>query len=169
MPRKPKPLAEGALYDYALKSLAARARSVAEMRRMLDRRAERREDVGTVMARLKERGYLNDARFAESYAHWRIENQRFGRARVAHDLRAHRVAPELAERVSKKAFEGVDEAELLERHLAPKLRYTGPPKTPNKVASLYRALRRAGFSHTVVMNKLRELKADVEVLENLEE
>ncbi len=169
MPRKPKPLAEPELYQYAVKALAARARSVAEMRRMLGRRAAVGGDVPKVMARLKELGYLNDDRFAQNFASARLENQRLGRARVVRDLRARLVAPEVAERAARKTFEGVEETGLLEQHLAHRLRRTGPPRTPQKVASLYRALRRAGFTHGAIFAQLRRLKADSELLETLGE
>ncbi len=167
MPRKPRLLAEPELYGYALRALAARARSVAEMRRLLERRAERADDTRSVMARLKERGYLNDDRFAERYTAARLENQRLGRARVVRDLRARLVAPEVAERATRDAYGEVDEAALLAEHLERRLRTTGPPKTPQKVASLYRALRRAGFSHGVIFSQLRRFKADTEMLEAL--
>lgn len=167
--RAPKQLEEEQLYWYAVKALAARARSVAEMRRLLERRAQRREDVRAVLARLKEHGYLNDQRFAENFASARLENQRLGRVRVVHDLRLHLVAPEVAERAARKTYEGVDEEDLLREHLAHRLRRTGPPKTPRKAASLYRALRRAGFSHGAILAELRQLKADAELLESLGE
>ncbi len=95
---KPKPLSEDGLYQYALKALAARARSTGELRRMLERRAARKADAAQVLGRLKESGYLNDQKFAQSYAAWRLENQRLGRFRVERDLRARLVAPRLAER-----------------------------------------------------------------------
>jgi hypothetical protein len=62
----------------------------------------------------------------------------------------------------------VAEAELLRAHLARRLRRRPPPAEPRKLASLYRALRRAGFSHGGVMAELHRLRADPEVLEKLE-
>lgn len=169
MPRKPRPLPEPALYNYALKSLAVRARSVAELRGMLERRAERKADVENVLARLKERGYLNDEKFALAYAAWRLENQRLGRIRVERDLRARRVAPRLAERAVEQAYRNVDEAELLRRHLARRLRRTGPPKDERRLASLYRHLLAAGFSAGAILVELRRLwKGDTGWLEELE-
>lgn len=169
MARKPKLLAEPELYTYAVKALAARARSVAETRRLLERRAQRPEDVRAVLVRLKDHGYLNDDRFAQSFASARLENQRLGRVRVIRDLRARLVAPEVAARAARKTYEAVDEGDLLRKHLARRLRRTGPPQSPQKVVSLYRALRRAGFSHDAVVLELRRLKADPELLDRLGE
>ena len=169
-PRTPKPLEEEELYRYAVKRLAAQARSVAEMRRLLERRALRRQDVLRLLARLKQRGYLNDERFAETFAAARLENQRLGQVRVVHDLRLRLVAPEVAQRAVRNAYEGVEEAELLRQQLARRLRASGPPQNRQKVASLYRALRRAGFSHGAILAQLQRLQqADPELLEHLEE
>ena len=179
-PRAPKRLAEEELYWHAVKQLAVRARSVAELRRLLERRALSRQDVPRVLARLKKRGYLNDERFAETFAAARLENQRLGRLRVIHDLRLRLVAPEVAQSAVCSAYQGVDEAHLLRQHLARRLRsdrlgHSGPRQNsrplenPQKLASLYRSLRRAGFAHGAVLAELRRLQANPELLEHLEE
>ena len=184
-PRAPKHLAEEELYWHAVKQLAVRARPVAELCRLLERRALSRQDVPRVLGRLKKRGYLNDERFAETFAVARLENQRLGRVRVVHDLRLRLVAPEVAQRAVRTAYEGVDEAHLLRQHLARRLRsdrlrpdrlgHSGlrqnprPLENPQKLASLYRALRRAGFAHGAVLAELRRFQADPELLEHLEE
>ena len=87
MVRKPAPLEQSALFAYALNSLAGRACSVAEMRRKLKRRAAQPGDIEKVLDRIIGLGYLNDEKFAHSFAHWRLENQRLGKRRVARDLR----------------------------------------------------------------------------------
>ena len=79
---------------YAARTLAARAQtSRRNCAKNCERRAARREDVDQVLARLKDAGYLNDKRFAESFANWRRENQGLGKTRVMRDLMARRVAP----------------------------------------------------------------------------
>ena len=167
--RGPKPLAGEALDWYAVKALAARARSIGELRRLLNRRAAKPEEVSGVLARLQEQGYLNDARFAETFAAARLENDRLGRVRVVRDLRARHVTPEVAERAARKAFDGVDELALLRSRLEARLRRSGPPSTERKLASLYRALRLAGFPHAMVLDELRRLKVETEPLEALDE
>lgn len=163
-----KLLSAADLHEYAVKALAARAYSIGEMRQKLERRAQDRSDVRPILARLKDYGYLNDDRFAQAYASARLENQQLGRIRVVSDLRLRRVAPEVAERAARKAYEGVEEAQVLHQHLERRLRHGPPPAEPRKLASLYRALRRAGFSHGGVIAALRQLRADAEILEKLE-
>ncbi len=165
---KPKPLSEDGLYQYALKALAARARSTGELRRMLERRAARKADAAQVLGRLKESGYLNDQKFAQSYAAWRLENQRLGRFRVERDLRARLVAPRLAERAVEETYRNVDEGRLLREHLARRLRHSGPPKDRRALASLYRHLLGAGFSTGTIVAEVRKLsKGDTDWLEEL--
>jgi len=165
MNHKPKALGEEELYAYALKSLAGRALSLGEMRTKLERRALRQSDVEVVLRRLADVGFLNDARFAESYASWRMD-QRLGRRRVERDLRARRVAPELAQRVVENAFAGANGSEMLREHIARHTRRTGLPADRSGMANLYRRLVVAGFSPALIFPELRRLrKEDADALE----
>ncbi len=73
--RSPRKLAAGELWDYALRALGSRAHSAGELRAKLLRRAERAEDIGSILTRLKECGYLDDRRFAESFSTAQLENR----------------------------------------------------------------------------------------------
>src|ERR1700756_5350574 len=88
--KKPDPLNEAALYEYAVKALATRMRTVAELSRLMRNKVERGESgqgkIDAVLGRLKEHGYLNDADYAASYAKLRQENASFGKRRVRQDL-----------------------------------------------------------------------------------
>ena len=164
--RKPKPLDETGLREFALKSLAVRSSSEAEMRTKLERRAIRQTDVEVVMRRLKEVGFLNDARLAEHFAGWRLETQRLGRRRVERDLRARKIAPKLVETAVTNAFEGVDEAALIREHIAKRVRRSGKPEDRRAMASLYRHLMVAGFSPSLIFPELRRIsKSDADAIE----
>src|SRR5580658_621949 len=97
------------LWAYALKSLGGRAQSTGDLRERLRLRAERLADVDYTLARLKDLGYLDDKRFAESFAEARLSNDKLGSTRVIQDLRRRRVAPSLAETTVRKTYEDVDE------------------------------------------------------------
>src|SRR5579863_4722489 len=103
---------------YAGRTLGARAQSISELREKLKRRAAQREDVDEVLRRLKDSGFLNDKRFAESFAAWRRENQGLGKTRVVRDLMARRVAPGLAKKAAEAAYSGADETAMIEQFLA---------------------------------------------------
>ena len=169
--KSPKTLDEPALFEYALETLAGRASSAGELRQKLRRKAEKAADVDTVIARLKEYGYLNDKQFAEHYASRRLENQGFGRTRVLSDLRARRVAPSIAERAVNAAFEGTDEVALIEQYLSRKYRRAPLSEVlaeEKGMASAYRKLRGAGFSHGNSLRVLKRHARDTEALDTME-
>jgi regulatory protein len=169
--RGPKRLAADALWQYALKVIGGRAQSLGEMRQKLRLRAERLEDVEDHMLRLKELGYLDDARFAESFANSRLSNDRLGRTRVIQDLRQRRVAPGLAETTVTKVYENVDEPAMIEDWIRRKYRMTpreGLFSGEKDMASAYRRLARAGFRSGEIIRVLKRFAKNPELLDSLE-
>ena len=112
--RPPKLLDRESLMNYAARALTSRPLSLNELRDRLKRRAARQEDAAEVLARLKEAGFLNDRKLADSFANWRRENQGLGKARVMHDLMARRIAPAVAKQAVETAYSGVDEVALID-------------------------------------------------------
>ena len=170
--RRPKQLDEAALADYALRALSGRAHSVSELREKLRRRAERAADVEEVLSNLKRQGYLDDRKFAESFAASRLGNEGFGRLRVLRDLRQKRVASSVAENAVGAAYLEVDELQLIESFLERKYRridlktYLAEPR---HLASAYRKLRLAGFSSGSVIRALKRHASEADALDSLEE
>jgi regulatory protein len=84
--KKPEPLDELALYQYAIAALTRQMRTVAELKRLMRRRVEEGEagesKVEAVVERLKQQRYLDDPAFASAYTRLRQENQGFGKRRV---------------------------------------------------------------------------------------
>ncbi|MGH9628003.1 MAG: regulatory protein RecX, partial [Bryobacteraceae bacterium] len=170
--RASKLLDADSLFDFALKALGARALSTGELRQKLLKRAESPASVDAVLTRLKEDGYLNDSRFAESYAASRRDNKGFGKMRVLRDLRQRRVAPPLAERAVSEAYENVDEKELIEQFLARKYRSVELGKylhEPKNLASAFRRLRYAGFSGGASITVLKRYASRADELDDLSE
>jgi regulatory protein len=172
MARKPPPrLDADALSDYAVRLLAGRAHSIGELRRKLERKAAQAADVEPVLARLKEHGYLDDRKFAESYAEARRGENRFGRNRVLRDLRERRVAPALAERTVEHVYSEVNEEALIEDFLRRKYR-TAPREglfqEDKDLASAYRKLARAGFRAGDIVRVLKRFAKDPDLLDGFE-
>jgi regulatory protein len=158
--------------NYAARLLSARALSVSELREKLRRRASQTEDVDGVLSRLKTSGYLDDRKFANSFASWRRENQGFGKSRVLRDLLARRVAPAVAGQAAEAAFQGSDEIALIEQFLERKYRgkNLGALLAEEKhLASAYRKLRLGGFSSGNSIRVLKRYAAEADRLEGLEE
>ncbi len=173
MPGKPpQPLGAQALLDYALRRLAGRPHSVAEIREKLAARAADPADVTGVLERLKEYGYINDQRLSEAFAAARLQNEGFGKARVVRDLRKKRVAPAVADRAVSEVYRGADEAALIEAFL--KRKYRGKAldaflAEPKNLASAYRRLRVAGFTSGNAVRVLKRFASDPDALDAIED
>ncbi len=166
-----KKLNAEALWNYALRVLGARAYSISELRGKLLGRAEESGDVPEILAKLKEYGYLDDKRFAESFASSRRDSQGFGRFRVLRDLRGHKVAPAVAERAVQSAYKEADETVLIESYLERKYRRVNLGEflaEPKNLASAYRRLRTAGFGSGSVIRVLKRYAAGTDEIEALE-
>jgi regulatory protein len=168
---KPRRLDANALWEYALKSLGARAQSIGELREKLRRRAERAADIDGVLARLKEHQYLDDRRYAESFASARLANEKVGRTRVIRELRARRVAPAVAERTVEKVYQGVEETALIEEWIRRKYRMApreGLFQDQKDLAAAYRRLARAGFRTGEILTVLKRFAKDPDLLDGFE-
>lgn len=169
--RKPRPLDSDALWSYALKALAQRAHSTGELKVKLRRRAERVSDIDDVIARLKDNGYLDDRRFAESFATSRLSNEGLGKGRVILDLRQRRVAPALAETTVRQVYEEVDEQALIDDYIRRKYRKApreGLFQDEKDLAAAYRRLARAGFRAGDIVRALKRFAKDPELLDGFE-
>jgi regulatory protein len=169
--RKPRLLNLAGLWEYALRILAARAYSSGEIREKLRRRAEKAGDVDGVITLLKDRGYLDDRRFAESFASARLANDKFGRSRVVRDLRTRRVAPGLAETTVRKVYENVSEQALIEDFVRRKYRLAereGLFTDDKDLAKAYRRLLHAGFRSGEILKTLKRFARNPELLDAFE-
>ena len=168
--RKLAPLEESALYDYAVKTLGRRMRTVAELKRLMRGRVESGENgeakIERVVARLKEQRYLNDTSYATSYARLRQENQSFGRRRVRQDLAQKGVHAEVIAKALDSAYAEVNEEELARKHLERKR--VQKPSNEKEAARVMRMLIRAGFSTGVIFRILKKWEVNDEALAALE-
>lgn len=170
-PKEPRRLESAQLWNYALKVLGGRAHSTGELREKLRRRAAKAEDIEPLLGRLKEYGYLDDRRYAESYAAARLSNDKLGSARVVRDLRRRRVAPALAEKSVSQAYRNVKEEELIEAWVRRKYRLA--PKEnlfqeDKDMAAAYRRLLRAGFRSGDIVRVLKRFARNPDLLEEFE-
>ena len=170
--RKPPPLEAPALEAYGLKALEGRALSIGELKERLRRRAAHPADVDALLSKFKQYGYLNDRKFADTFAASRLENRGLGKARVLRDLRQRRVAPGVAQQSVDAAFREVNEVELIESFLARKFRHVDLPghlAEEKRLAAAYRKLRYAGFSSANSIRVLKRYAARAAELDGLED
>jgi regulatory protein len=148
-------------FERAVKLLAAKPRSVAELReRLLQGKKTDEELVDAVISRLREYGYLNDERFAFSYASYKVKQKPVGRRRLERDLKFKKVDSVVANEALEMVFTETPEEQLIDQAIARRLRIRGKPKNRADAKSLFDHLLRQGFQFELVSEKVRRLTAD---------
>jgi regulatory protein len=172
---KPKPfLNEAGLYEYGVRSLSRAMRTEAELRRAMQTRVEPGERgeaiIAAVIARLKEKRYLDDQSFAETYARLRQQNEKLGQRRVRENLQQKGVNAKLITDTLDARYAGTSEEALAREHLERKR--IRKPANEKETARVMRRLVAAGFSTVVIYKILRQWDVPDEALaalDNLEE
>lgn len=157
-------------FHRAVKLLAAKPRSIAELRELLAERCSDKAVVETVIARLREYGYLDDERYALGFATSKVRQQPIGRRRLEQSLALRKVDRSVAEEALDQVFAETPEAELLERALQKRVRLRGRPKTRAEAKSLFDYLLRQGFPFELVSDRVRAAsRADLDETEAVDE
>ena len=145
-------------FERAVKLLAAKPRSVAELReRLLQGKGVRANKavVETVIARLREYGYLDDERFAFSYASSKVKQRPIGRRRLQRDLKLKQIENSVADEALELVYSETPEEQLIDRAVEKRIRLRGRPKTRAEAKSLFDHLLRQGFEFELVSEKVR--------------
>ena len=143
-------------FERAVKLIAAKSRSVAELReRLLQSRQANKADVEAAISRLKEYGYLDDEKFAFSYASLKVKQRPIGRRRLERDLKFKKVDSAVADEALQLVYTETTEAELIDRAIEKRIRLKGRPKDRLEAKSLFDHLLRHGFPFELVSEKVR--------------
>ena len=129
----------------ALRLLARREHSRAELGRKLSQHAESAEALAALLVDLENRKQLSDERFASERT--RSLSRKFGAARIRHDLKAKGVDAQFIDRISSEG-----ELERARAILARK--YRQPAATREERAKRMRFLQGRGFSSDVIRSLL---------------
>ena len=130
----------------ALRFLARREHSRAELARKLAPHAESPAVLDTVLSELAAKRQLSDERYAEVRTHWLA--RKYGAAKIRQNLKAHGVADAVIERVSAEG-----DYERAKAILARK--YRKPATTREERAKRGRFLQSRGFSYDVIVRVLK--------------
>ena len=146
------------VFHRAAKLLAARPRSVEELREcLLQGRGATKAIVESVIQRLSEYGYLDDARFAQSYASLRVQQRPIGRQRLRRDLWLKKIDKATANEALDLVFAATPEEELIDRAIEKRIRLRGRPRTRAETKKLFDHLLRQGFAFELIREKLRAI------------
>ena len=142
----------------AIKLLAAKPRSVAELReRLLEKLWTDEGIVDSVIERLKDYKYLDDEQYARDAALSRLRQRPQGRRRLEHTLAQKNLDKDVIKEAVDNAFENMPEDELIKTAIEKRIRLKGPPKTRADLKKFYDYLLRRGFSY----ESIREGMADI--------
>jgi len=132
------------LRERALRLLARREHSLAELGRKLAAHVTPDDDLESLLEDLLRRKLLSDERYAESRVH--SLSRKFGAARIAHELRAQGLDKGLAEQASGAArATEVERAREIWRR-----KFRVAPKTREERARQMRFLQSRGFSFDAI-------------------
>ena len=133
----------------AMRFLARREHSRAELQRKLSHVAAEGDDVEAVLDELAKHGWLSDSRFAEQAV--RSKARRFGPLKVAHQLRAKGVGDEtIAAAVRAAGEDGIANLEQVWRS-----RFSTAPVNERERARQVRFLQGRGFALDDILKFLR--------------
>jgi regulatory protein len=143
----------------ALKMLARRELSEAQVRQRLVRRQYDRESIEAAIERLKANRSIDDARVAGAIARTEAMLRHRGRRRVEQQLAAAGLAPDIAQRALQHVFDDIDPDAMLANALDKRLCGRSVVADAREFARLYRQLTRQGFDSHRVLEVLRARRA----------
>ena len=154
MPNKTnEPLSSASLRARAIAALARREHSRQELERKLGALAESEDQLSTILDQLQNEGLLSDQRYAESVS--RVRGQRYGNARVLHELRQKGVDSQDLELITQQ----LRETESTRIREVWQKRFNSLPQTPEETARQQRFLLQRGFPTELIYRLFRELRA----------
>lgn len=142
-------------YLSALKMLARRELSEAQVRQRLARKAHDVDDIDAAVTRLKAERAIDDARVAQAIARTETTIKRRGKLRVTRQIQNAGIAPATAKRAIDDVFGALDPDELILAALAKRLRGRERAADDREFQRLYRYLITQGFEPDRVSRALR--------------
>lgn len=139
--------------------LEARARAVAELRRLLLKKGEPAADVDDAIARLQRSGLLDDANFARQFARSRATGPGLSRRRVQLELARRGVPRDVSDAAIADVFaeEGLGDEATIDRVARKKLRTLATLDETTQRRRLYSFLARRGYDGEDVGRVVRAL------------
>src|SRR5258706_3407478 len=141
-------------YADALKMLARRELSEAQVRQRLARREHDGDAIDDAIARLKQERAIDDARVAEAIARTETTVKRRGKMRVRRQIESAGISSAYARSAVDEAFREIDPAALIESALRKRLRPAASIRDDREFQRLYRYLIGQGFESDQIVKVL---------------
>jgi regulatory protein len=143
-------------YLDALKMLARRELSEAQIRQRLARREHDPDAIDAAVSRLREERAIDDARVAGAIARTQTSIKRRGKLRVRQQIEQAGILPATARQAVDEVFGALDEAALLDAALGKRLRDGENIADDAEFRRLFRYLLGQGFEPDRVMALLKK-------------
>ncbi len=143
-------------YLVALRMLARRELSEAQVRQRLSRRGETPASIDDAIARLKADRSLDDERVAGAIARTETSVRGRGKRRVLQQIEAAGIAKSIAARAVDDLFQDVDADALLSASLSKRLRGRERIADDREFQRLYRYLTAQGFDSDRILAHLKK-------------
>ena len=141
----------------ALRRLARRDHTEAELRRGLTRDGFPADVVDATLARLRTEKYLDDQGFASRFTRSRVTHHGLGRNRIRQALRARGLSRAIIETGVAEALRDVSEVEALEHVARRYWRQHGRDEPVRRIRKLWGFLLRRGFPARLTRDRLAAL------------
>jgi regulatory protein len=155
--KDPEQLSPALARQRALRRLARRDHSEAEMRHALARNGFAPDVVDETLARLRAEKYLDDEGFAGRFARSRVAHHGLGRNRVRQALGARGVSRAIIDKGVAEALREVSEAQALEDVARRYWRQHGRDEPLRRIRKLWAFLLRRGFPAGMARERLSAL------------
>ena len=142
-------------YSSALRMLATRELSEAQVRERLARRGHDAADIEAAIVRLKTDKSIDDTRVAEAIARSETSLRKRGQLRVQRRIEAAGIAASIAERAVHDTFADIDPEVLMAAALDKRLRGRQHVADDREFQRLYRYLSNQGFEPDRILKLLR--------------
>ena len=146
------------VYNSALRLLGYRMRSCAEMKRRLAEKKYPKNNIEVTIDKLLRIGYLNDADFAEAFAHDKVKSKKIGPLALRMEFIPHNIDFVILEKTIKNVYEKYSISDLIKQLLDKKKIQFGTKldqKTKKRIQDL---LARKGFTWNEISAVFSELE-----------
>jgi len=157
MPRSAAKSPPPTAYQRALRRLARRDHSAADLRRALMERGHSEQEVEDALVRLRKERYIDDRDFAERFARSRLAHAGLGRGRIRQGLRQRGIGRADGEAGLAAALLDVDERAALDRLARRYFRLHVRSEPEQRLPRLWAFLLRRGFAPGLVRERLTAL------------
>ena len=117
-----------------------------------------KKDVDTLLSRLIEEGYLNEERFAIQFAGGHFRQKKWGKVKIAYELRQKRVSEALIKKALKE-LQGEDYNGVLEKLAMAKWKSLKSEQYLNRQAKTIAYLARKGYEMPMITEMIRKIRS----------